>query len=111
MPTAHEGRVATRIANVEKIKKELSLDAFLPEDDPRNKLSDITDKFDHTFWFGDLNFRIDITRKHADWLMMQKRYDDALAFDQLRKIMSKDGSCFEGFNEAPINFPPTFKYE
>lgn len=33
---------------------------------------DITDRFDHTFLFGDLNFRLDITRKHADWLMIQK---------------------------------------
>ncbi|KDN52022.1 DNase I-like protein [Tilletiaria anomala UBC 951] len=107
---AHEGRVATRIANVEKIKAELELDTFLPAHDPRNALSDITEKFDHTFWFGDLNFRVDITRKHADWLIMQKRYDDALEFDQLRKIM-REGDVFKGFEEAPIAFPPTFKFD
>lgn len=31
--------------------------------------TDITDKFDVTFLFGDLNFRLDISRLHADWLI------------------------------------------
>ena len=109
--TAHEGRVAARIANVQKIKTELALDTFLPKDDPRNELRDITAKFDHTFWCGDLNFRVEITRRHADWLMMNKRYDDALEFDQLRKILRDPKSVFEGFAEAPIAFPPTFKFD
>ena len=33
---------------------------------------DITDRFDTTFIFGDLNFRLDITRLHADWLISRK---------------------------------------
>jgi len=33
---------------------------------------DLTDRFDHTFAFGDLNFRLDITRLHADWLIAQQ---------------------------------------
>jgi hypothetical protein len=61
------------------------VDPFLPPKDPRqfkegrefcNCLcpvtkfpSDITDRFDHTFLFGDLNFRLKISRLHADWLM------------------------------------------
>ena len=32
-------------------------------------MSDLTDKFDYTFLFGDLNFRLDISRLHADWLI------------------------------------------
>jgi len=35
-------------------------------------LADITDKFDFTFLCGDLNFRLDITRLHADWLISRK---------------------------------------
>ncbi|CEH11749.1 dnase i-like protein [Ceraceosorus bombacis] len=76
---AHEGKVAERIANVEKIKRELKVDTFLPETESQDE--DITARFDHCFWMGDLNFRVDITRKHADWLLMQKRYDQALEFD------------------------------
>ncbi|KAJ9477521.1 Inositol polyphosphate phosphatase [Pseudozyma hubeiensis] len=107
---AHEDKVALRLANVAKIKAALKVDSFLPADDPRSRLEDITEQFDHTFWFGDLNFRIDISRQHADWLMMNKKYDQALAFDQLGKVL-KDGDAFKGFKEAPIHFPPTYKYD
>ena len=108
---AHEGKVAERVANVEKIKKELKVDTFLPDNDPRNQADDLTAAFDYAFWFGDLNFRVDISRQHADWLLMKKQYSDALAFDQLRKIMKEQPWVFNGFSEAPINFPPTFKYD
>lgn len=107
---AHEDKVALRLANVAKIKAALKVDSFLPASDPRSRLEDITEQFDHTFWFGDLNFRIDISRQHADWLMMNKKYDQALAFDQLGKVL-KEGDAFKGFKEAPINFPPTYKYD
>ncbi|KAJ1032719.1 hypothetical protein NDA16_000741 [Ustilago loliicola] len=107
---AHEDKVALRLANVAKIKAALKVDSFLPTSDPRSRLEDITEQFDHTFWFGDLNFRIDISRQHADWLMMNKKYDQALAFDQLGKVL-KEGDAFKGFEEAPINFPPTYKYD
>lgn len=39
-----------------------------------------------------------------------EEYEQALEFDQLRKVMSCSDS-FSGFNEAPIRFPPTFKYD
>ncbi|KAK0545241.1 hypothetical protein OC846_005530 [Tilletia horrida] len=109
---AHEGKVATRLHNVARIKAELNCDTFLPPDDPRNMAEDVTARFDHVFWFGDLNFRIDITRQHADWLMLNKRYDQALEFDQLRNLMKDGGSnAFEGFEEAQISFPPTYKFD
>ena len=41
---------------------------------------------------------------------MSPEYAQALAFDQLRKIMEA-GRAFVGFQEAPITFPPTFKYD
>lgn len=34
-------------------------------------------------------------------------YEEAFQFDQLRKIM-EEGRGFEGFKEAPIDFPPTY---
>ncbi len=37
-------------------------------------------------------------------------YAQALAFDQLRKVM-ETSSALSGFAEAPIDFPPTFKYD
>ncbi|KAF9523548.1 Endonuclease/exonuclease/phosphatase [Crepidotus variabilis] len=108
---AHEGRVHHRLANLLKIKSELEVDSFLSNKDPRNTAEDITDKFDFTFLCGDLNFRLDISRLHADWLIAKQEYAKAFAFDQLSAIMKKKAGEFEGFHEAPINFPPTFKYD
>ncbi|KAI0636171.1 hypothetical protein C8Q77DRAFT_1155884 [Trametes polyzona] len=107
---AHEGRVHHRLADFAKIKAELSVDDFLSPNDPRFMAEDITDRFDFTFVFGDLNFRLDITRLHADWLISRKDYEQALEFDQLRKVMAS-GGWFAGFKEAAIRFPPTFKYD
>ncbi|KAH9848408.1 DNase I-like protein [Lenzites betulinus] len=107
---AHEGRVQHRLADLAKIKAELSVDDFLASSDPRIMAEDITDRFDFSFIFGDLNFRLDVTRLHADWLISRKDYEQALEFDQLRKLMAM-GDWFAGFNEAAIRFPPTFKYD
>ncbi|KIJ52652.1 hypothetical protein M422DRAFT_202876 [Sphaerobolus stellatus SS14] len=107
---AHEGKAQLRVANLSKIKTELALDSFLAPDDPRTVSEDLTDKFDHTFIFGDLNFRLDISRLHADWLISRKEYNKALGFDQLKRLMDKDPT-FVNFREGEINFPPTFKYD
>lgn len=88
----------------------LSVDDFLTNDDPRFMGEDLTDRFDYTFLFGDLNFRLDISRLHADWLISRRDYAQALGFDQLRSLMQY-GDAFVGFNEADIDFPPTFKYD
>jgi len=89
---------------------ELTVDDFLTNDDSRFMAEDLTDRFDYTFIFGDLNFRLDISRLHADWLISRRDYAQALCFDQLRNVMER-GDAFLGFNEADINFPPTFKYD
>ncbi|KXN85863.1 Synaptojanin-2 [Leucoagaricus sp. SymC.cos] len=107
---AHGSRINHRLANLAKIKTELTVDSFLQHDDPRMMAEDLSDRFDHTFIFGDLNFRLDITRLHADWLIAHQEYEKALHFDQLQKLM-KEGKAFVGFQEGIIDFPPTFKYD
>ena len=89
---------------------ELTVDDFLNSDDSRFMAEDLTDRFDYTFIFGDLNFRLDISRLHADWLISRRDYAQALCFDQLRNVM-EHGDAFVGFHEADISFPPTFKYD
>ena len=32
----------------------------------------VTDRFDHTFWFGDMNYRVDLERDHVDKLIEKK---------------------------------------
>jgi hypothetical protein len=109
---AHTTRVDARIANIEKIKSELRLDCFLPKEDPRSELEDLTERFDTVFWCGDLNFRLDLTRLHAEWLVEQKKYQEALMWDQLRNVMrDPTQNPLPGFEEHEIDFPPTFKYD
>jgi hypothetical protein len=109
---AHTTRVDARIANIEKIKSELRLDCFLPKEDPRSELEDLTERFDTVFWCGDLNFRLDLTRLHAEWLVEQKKYQEALMWDQLRNVMRDPAqNPLPGFEEHEIDFPPTFKYD
>ncbi|CDZ97202.1 Inositol polyphosphate 5-phosphatase and related proteins [Phaffia rhodozyma] len=107
---AHASRADVRLLNAAKIKAELNIDAFLDQGDKRLLLEDPTDRYDCTFWMGDLNFRLDVSRLHADWLVSRKEYDQALQFDQLRRIMS-EARGFVGFKEAEIHFPPTYKYD
>ncbi|KAF9007658.1 Endonuclease/exonuclease/phosphatase [Cyathus striatus] len=107
---AHEGKVNHRLSNLAKIKAELDVDNYLSINDHRMMSEDLTDKFDFTFLCGDLNFRLEISRLHADWLISRKDYAQALTFDQLKRIMD-ERKAFIGFHEAPINFPPTFKYD
>nr|XP_019013431.1 uncharacterized protein I206_01498 [Kwoniella pini CBS 10737]OCF52212.1 hypothetical protein I206_01498 [Kwoniella pini CBS 10737] len=109
---AHTGRMHARLSNISKIKSELRLDCFLPKDDPRATAEDITDRFDTVLWCGDLNFRIELSRLHADWLIEQKKYSELLMWDQL-KLAMKDPNLnpFPGFEEGPIDFPCTFKYD
>ncbi|XP_006459141.1 hypothetical protein AGABI2DRAFT_218097 [Agaricus bisporus var. bisporus H97] len=107
---AHGGKNHHRLANMCKINAELAVDPYLECKDPRTKSEDITDQFDYTFICGDLNFRLDITRQHADWLIARKDYAQALHFDQLKQLI-KSGTAFIGFEEGIINFPPTFKYD
>lgn len=109
---AHTDKLSARLSNINKIKSELRLDCFLPKDDPRHSLPDISDRFDTVFWCGDLNFRLDLSRLHAEWLVEQRKYAEALMWDQLKVVMKDAGrNPFPGFEEAVIDFPPTFKYD
>ncbi|GJJ08551.1 hypothetical protein Clacol_002769 [Clathrus columnatus] len=104
---AHDGNTALRIANLTKIRAELTVEPFLPPNDSRLLKEDLTEKFDYTWIFGDLNFRLDITRLHADWLISKKEFNQALAFDQLNKLVKGNNPSFRGFREGKIDFPPT----
>lgn len=70
------------------------------------------DIFNHEFlyWFGDLNYRIDVQDIELVHLKIQERdWPFLLAKDQLLHSRSK-GLAFDAFDEGTIKFGPTFKY-
>ncbi|MCO5603756.1 hypothetical protein L7F22_057908 [Adiantum nelumboides] len=69
--------------------------------------------FDHdvVFWAGDLNFRLELPIGEIKRLIRKRMFEGALLrFDELRSEMSAK-SCFEGFQEQPITFAPTYKFD
>ncbi|BGP44239.1 hypothetical protein JCM10450v2_000050 [Rhodotorula kratochvilovae] len=111
---AHASGLEFRKANAAKILDELVVDDFWAQsgkEGPRPEK--LVERFDAVFFAGDLNFRLNISRLHADWLVRGRDYTTALRFDQLRDVLasSASGGCFSGFAEGEIAFPPTYKYD
>ncbi|KAL3645586.1 hypothetical protein CASFOL_010766 [Castilleja foliolosa] len=62
------------------------------------------------FWFGDLNYRIDMLDAEVRKLVNKKQWVELLNSDQLSKEL-RYGHVFDGWREGMINFAPTYKYE
>uniref|UniRef100_A0AAR2K8P3 Phosphatidylinositol polyphosphate 5-phosphatase type IV n=1 Tax=Pygocentrus nattereri TaxID=42514 RepID=A0AAR2K8P3_PYGNA len=112
--TSGDSKVYERILDYNKIIEALALPRCLPDTNPyRSTASDVTTRFDEVFWFGDFNFRLSKDRGGIEAILNQHIREDMgplLQHDQLCKEM-KDGSIFKGFQEAPIHFPPTYKFD
>ena len=86
------------------------------------KLLDPVSQFHHVFWFGDLNYRIDLPmldghkrEKEAHWAevieMVEKEdWPTLLRADQLKKELG-EGACLTHFTEGTLDFPPTYKLD
>ncbi|KAJ2806317.1 Inositol-1,4,5-trisphosphate 5-phosphatase 1 [Coemansia helicoidea] len=68
------------------------------------------DDHDYSFWLGDLNYRVGLPNDHARELVAQGHVRKLLAHDQLRTQMAA-GAVFQGYAEAEIAFPPTYKFD
>ncbi|XP_068617122.1 phosphatidylinositol 4,5-bisphosphate 5-phosphatase A [Brachionichthys hirsutus] len=66
---------------------------------------------DVVFWFGDLNFRID----DLDMQVVKSTIDNnkfAALWEKDQLNMAKDSeTVLEGFQEGPLKFPPTYKFD
>ncbi|GAU92637.1 hypothetical protein RvY_04690 [Ramazzottius varieornatus] len=107
-----------RIEQLNRIYKEIQL--------PRNLESNmrVINRFDaihYVFWFGDFNFRLEETRKNVestigelstiqtDEVSHGEHMQKLLGWDQLRN--HKFTSIVHDFNEHPISFLPTYKFD
>lgn len=111
---AHDGHCEMRNSNYREIVGELRVGV---------QNMDILNQFNHVFWMGDLNYRLDFTGTEERPMTPQRRfwhkqvktimageYKDMLQYDELSREKSAS-RVLHGFNEGDINFPPTFKMQ
>ncbi|XP_030063484.1 phosphatidylinositol polyphosphate 5-phosphatase type IV isoform X2 [Microcaecilia unicolor] len=112
--TSGDEKVYERILDYNKIIETLQLPKNLPDTNPyHSNSSDVTTRFDEVFWFGDFNFRLSKDRLGVNTILeldLNTSIPELLQYDQLSKEMN-DGSIFKGFQEAAINFLPTYKFD
>ncbi|XP_075041851.1 phosphatidylinositol polyphosphate 5-phosphatase type IV [Mixophyes fleayi] len=112
--TSGDGKVSERIFDYKRIKEGLTLPRNIPDTNHyRSSPLDVTSRFDEVFWFGDFNFRLNKDRDGVNSVLqgkVEKDMSSLLQCDQLLKEMNR-GSIFKGFEEATINFPPTYKFD
>ncbi|KAK9519889.1 hypothetical protein VZT92_022590 [Zoarces viviparus] len=86
---------------------------FLNLGDKKLNPFDITHRFTHLFWLGDLNYRVEFPSTEAEYIVTkikQQQYQELLSKDQLN-LERNDGKVFLHFDEEEITFPPTYRFE
>uniref|UniRef100_H0VJ02 phosphatidylinositol-3,4,5-trisphosphate 5-phosphatase n=1 Tax=Cavia porcellus TaxID=10141 RepID=H0VJ02_CAVPO len=86
---------------------------FLALGDRKLSSFNITHRFTHLFWLGDLNYRVDLPTWEAEAIIQkirQQQYADLLAHDQLL-TERKEQRVFLHFEEEEITFAPTYRFE
>ncbi|KAJ7648494.1 DNase I-like protein [Mycena rosella] len=65
---------------------------------------------DNVIWLADTNYRIDYDNDTVRSLVASDDYDSLLAGDQLRQAIDT-GAAFAGYEEGPLLFRPTYRYD
>lgn len=61
-------------------------------------------------WLADTNYRVDMENDVVRTLAMADDLDALVAADQLRKVVDA-GLAFDGYEEGPLLFRPTYRYD
>ncbi|KAJ7498702.1 SacI homology domain-containing protein [Mycena latifolia] len=65
---------------------------------------------DNVIWLADTNYRIDFDNDTVRSLAVSDDFDALLAGDQLRQAIDT-GAAFVGYEEGPLLFRPTYRYD
>ncbi|XP_048587954.1 phosphatidylinositol 3,4,5-trisphosphate 5-phosphatase 2A isoform X2 [Nematostella vectensis] len=98
---ARASRVLRRNQNFHSILKGLNLG--------QKNVFDLTNQFHHVFWFGDLNYRIDLEVKEVLEAVKGNNFYKLRKADQLMHQITK-GNAFVDFKEGYLTFPPTYRH-
>lgn len=110
---AHQSKMKERTHNLTRILMDSPLRT-------RRKGQGIHEEYDRVFFFGDLNARLDASREDVDGWLRRGELDECLKRDQLLPLLqadvrraSSDGPAgwWPVFEEAPIDFLPTYKFD
>ncbi|XP_041653088.1 inositol polyphosphate phosphatase-like 1b [Cheilinus undulatus] len=71
---------------------------------------DISLRFAHLFWCGDLNYRLDLDVQDILKHVSKREFEELMCADQLTRERHKR-KAFLNFKEEKIAFPPTYRYE
>jgi len=84
----------------------------------------LQEEFDRVFLMGDLNIRVEAARKEVETWLENEQPEQCMTRDQLLPLLNgrssilteenhglEDAGLWPLFAEAPINFPPTYKYD
>lgn len=118
-PSAVRSITAQRLPQESSNDTEPLLPAASPAEDSIPPMSGLYTPTSHLIFAGDLNYRTSSTKPspdaHLTWPQpssdpdAKRHYSQLLPSDQLRREMQAGRTC-HGLQEAPINFPPTYKY-
>ncbi|KAL5186730.1 Type I inositol polyphosphate 5-phosphatase 2 [Glycine soja] len=100
-----DGAEIRRNSDVHEIIRRTCFSSVFDTDQPQTIPS-----HDQIFWFGDLNYRINMMDEEVRKLVALKKWDELMNCDQLSNEL-RSGHVFDGWKEGLINFPPTYKYE
>lgn len=100
-----DGDKQRRNSDVYEILRRTQFSSVIDADQPQTIPS-----HDQIFWFGDLNYRLNMLDAEIRKLVARKKWDELINSDQLSKEL-RSGHVFEGWKEGVIDFPPTYKYE
>lgn len=71
---------------------------------------DISLRFTHLFWCGDLNYRLDLDVQDILKHVSKREFEELMYADQLTRERHRR-KAFLNFKEENITFPPTYRYE
>ncbi|XP_074264709.1 type I inositol polyphosphate 5-phosphatase 2-like [Silene latifolia] len=100
-----DGDQQKRNANVNEIIRRTRFSSIV-----ENSHASTIPSHDQIFWFGDLNYRLNMADSQIRKLVAKKKWNELINNDQLIEEL-RNGCAFGGWKEGPINFPPTYKYE
>ncbi|KAF3330345.1 type I inositol 1,4,5-trisphosphate 5-phosphatase 2 isoform X2 [Carex littledalei] len=100
-----DGSQQRRNSDVYEILQRTHFSSLLDLEEPQ-----LIPSHDRIFWFGDLNYRLEMPDSLVRDQISTRKWDQLLEFDQLRKELTS-GNTFDGWKEGKIDFPPTYKFE